>query len=168
MIHETAAKPDGEIIWVTHSKGEICREILCDLPEWFGIPDAIADYMRSVEELPMFGFRCDGSVVAFLSVRQHTAAAAEAFVLGVKRRWHRREIGRRLFNYAEGWLVARQMRFFTVKTISPQRPNAAYRETRLFYEAIGFSPIEVFPTLWGAANPCLLMIKVLDSSLTNE
>ena len=25
----------------------------------------------------------------------------------------------------------------------------------------GFSPIEVFPTLWGEGNPCLLMAKPL-------
>jgi hypothetical protein len=33
------------------------------------------------------------------------------------------------------------------------------QETRKFYEAIGFVPLEVFPTLWGSENPCLVMIK---------
>jgi GNAT superfamily N-acetyltransferase len=154
---------DGEIVEITHSRGEICRDVLCDLPEWFGIPDAIDDYVRSAEELPMFGFRSDGFIVAFLSIKQHTSAAAEAYVLGVKRKWQRKGIGRRLFDCAEGWLVARQIRFFTVKTISPDRPNAAYAATRLFYEAIGFSPVEVFPLLWGEGNPCLLMVKAVNS-----
>ena len=118
-------KPIGQIIEIAHSKGQICRDILCDLPEWFGIPEAIGDYVRSVEDLPMFGFRSDGLIVAFLSVKQHTTANAEAFVLGVRRNWHRRGIGRLLIDYAEGWLVARQIRFFTVKTVSADRPNAA-------------------------------------------
>jgi hypothetical protein len=43
----------------------------------------------------------------------------------------------------------------TVKTLSPSRPDPNYAGTRRFYEAVGFLPIEEFPTLWGANNPCL-------------
>jgi ribosomal protein S18 acetylase RimI-like enzyme len=35
--------------------------------------------------------------------------------------------------------------------------------TRRFYEAIGFEPIEEFPTMWGNDNPCLLLVKPLKS-----
>ena len=56
MRHETTTKPGGDVIEIAHSKGEICRDILGDLSEWFGIPEAVDDYVRSVEELPMFGF----------------------------------------------------------------------------------------------------------------
>lgn len=147
--NDPISKNDKEIVEIAYSKGEICRDILCDLPEWFGIPEAIDEYVRSVEDLPMFGFRSVGSFVAFLAVKQHTSAAAEAFVLGVKRKWHRRGIGRRLFNHVERWLVARQIRFFTVKTIASDRGNGAFATTRVFYEAVGFLPVEVFPALWG-------------------
>jgi hypothetical protein len=41
------------------------------------------------------------------------------------------------------------------------RFRSALWATRLFYEAIGFLPIEVFPTLWDPWNPRLLMLKRL-------
>ncbi len=159
--YDPISNKDNEVVEIAHSKGEICRDILCDLPEWFGIPEAIDEYVRSVEDLPMFGFCSVGSFVAFLAVKQHTSASAEAFVLGVKRKWHRKGIGRRLFTRAEEGLASQQIRFLTVKTIAPDKQNAPYATTRLFYEAIGFLPVEVFPTLWGEANPCLFMIKNL-------
>jgi hypothetical protein len=31
---------------------------------------------------------------------------------------------------------------------------------------MGFSPVEVFKTLWGEHNPCLLMIKNVESNPT--
>jgi hypothetical protein len=52
-------------------------------------------------------------------------------------------------------------RFLTVKTFSPSRPDAGYAATRLFYEAVGFLPIEEITTLWGPENPCLLMLRPL-------
>ena len=36
-----------------------------------------------------------------------------------------------------------------------------YEQTRRFYEAVGFVPIEELPTPWGVDNRCLLMVKAL-------
>lgn len=49
----------------------------------------------------------------------------------------------------------------TVKTLAPSHPDPHYAATRSFYEAMNFLPIELFPTLWGPANPCLLMARVI-------
>lgn len=40
-------------------------------------------------------------------------------------------------------------------------PDPGYVKTRAFYQARGFVSLEVFPTLWGPANPALQMIKSL-------
>ena len=48
-----------------------------------------------------------------------------------------------------------------VKTLSESHPDAGYAKTRAFYRAMGFHPLEEFKTLWGEANPCLLMVKKL-------
>lgn len=37
-----------------------------------------------------------------------------------------------------------------------------YAETRAFYRARGYTPLEVFPTLWSPRNPALQLVKVLD------
>jgi len=43
-------------------------------------------------------------------------------------------------------------------------PSVGYAETRKFYEAKGFTSLEVFPKLWDPHNPALQMIKVLNST----
>ena len=48
-----------------------------------------------------------------------------------------------------------------MKTLAATQPDPNYAATRHFYEALGFLPVEVFPTLWDARNPCLLMVKPL-------
>ena len=118
-------------------------------------------YVRTVEDLSMFGFALDDQIVGFISLKQHNRFVAEAYVLGVRRDWHRRGIGGRLIEYATEKLRAQGLSYLTVKTVAPDRPNKEYVGTRHFYEALGFLPVEVFPTLWGPENPCLLMIKSL-------
>jgi ribosomal protein S18 acetylase RimI-like enzyme len=154
MIH-------GAVQEVTAGKGAICRDILEDLPEWFGIAEARQHYVETVEALPMCGFAVEGHVVGFLSIKQHNRFTAEAYVLGVKRNWHRNGIGRALFDRAERDLCRRGLKYLTVKTLAADRPNRSYEATRYFYDALGFVPVEVFPALWGSDNPCLLMIKAL-------
>ena len=148
-----------QICEITSGKGNVCCDILRDLPEWFGIPEVVDAYVNEAEKLPMFGAILEGSIVAFLSVKRHTLFAAEAYVLGVKRKWHRKGIGRRMFEHVEHQLREQGIVFLTVKTVAPDRLNEAYVATRRFYEGLGFLPVEVFPTLWGPESPCLFMIK---------
>lgn len=146
---------------ITHDKGGVCRAILRSLPEWFGIPEAIERYAAEVETLRVLGATASGSVIGFLALKPQSEAAVEAVVLGVRREWHRRGVGRALFAAAEAHAIQGGARFLTVKTLSADRPDPHYAATRRFYEAIGFFPIEVFPELWGPRIPCLLMLKPL-------
>ena len=102
-----------------------------------------------------------GDCAGFASLRVHTGFAAEIHIIGVKRRHHRRGAGRALIGAAERFCASRGLAFLTVKTLAPSHPSPHYAATRRFYEALGFVPIEVLPTLWGAANPCLLMLRSL-------
>jgi ribosomal protein S18 acetylase RimI-like enzyme len=149
----------GHVEQIETEKGQICREILTDLPEWFGIPEALEAYVRDAETLPMLGYRLDGAVVGFVSVKPHTPHAAEVHVLGVKRAWHRNGIGRALFAHLEQTLQQGGYLHLTVKTVAQTAPGEAYAATRSFYESIGFVALELFPDLWGPRNPCQLMVK---------
>ena len=51
-----------------------------------------------------------------------------------------------------------------MKTVAATSASREYAETRKFYEAKGFTPLEVFPTLWDPWNPALQLFKVLDES----
>jgi GNAT superfamily N-acetyltransferase len=136
------------------------------LPEWFGIPSAIESYVSAAADLPMLAcFEPAGHVTGFVSVNTLTAAAAEIHVMGIKRQWHRQGIGRGLIEGAGQLAAAQRARFLTVKTLSPSKADPNYAATRRFYEALGFLLLEEFPTLWGADNPCLLMLRPLSGRL---
>ncbi len=89
--------------------------------------------------------------------------AAEVYVMGVKRPWHRRGIGRALIEGVVQLAMSQGIQFLTVKTLSPLNDDPNYARTRLFYEAVGFLPIEEFPTLWGPENPCIFMLRPIRS-----
>jgi ribosomal protein S18 acetylase RimI-like enzyme len=153
---------EGSLQEISFGKGRICRDVLDDLPGWFGIPESVDAYVRDVENLPMFGFTLHDQIVGFISLKMHNRFVAEAYLLGVKHAWHRRGLGRMLFEHADKTLRRQGLVYLTVKTVAAERPNEEYAQTRRFYDALGFLPVEVFPTLWGPENPCLLMIKPLE------
>ena len=160
----TAIRPSLRPIPVHDGRGAICREVLESLPAWFGIPTAIESYVSAADDLPMLAcFDPAGSVAGFVSVKVHMVAATEVYVMGVKRQWHRCGMGRNLIDGAAQFAVGQGSRFLTVKTLSPSKADPNYAATRRFYEAVGFLPIEEFPALWGADNPCLFMLRPLSS-----
>lgn len=144
----------------THQK---CEAILRSLPDWFGIESAIVQYVRDVETLPTFLALDDhDQAIGFISVTMHFPQAADLYVLGVRPEHHRAGVGRALLESAEAWLRREGVRFLQVKTLAPTAKSEHYGRTRRFYEAMGFTPLEIFPTLWDPRNPCLMMIKTLD------
>ena len=146
---------------VVEGRGRICDELLRCLPLWFGIEDAIKKYVADVEGMTMFAAYEGGRAVGFLSLNRHNSWTAEVYVMATHPDFHRQGVGRRLIGAAERYLKGLGYEFLSVKTLSPSRPDKGYDLTRKFYMAMGFRPVEEFKTLWGEANPCLLMIKAL-------
>ena len=80
---------------------------------------------------------------------------------------HGQGYGRRLVEHAEEVLRLRSVEFLEVKTLGPSRPDAHYEKTRRFYEHLGFRPLEE-NKLWGDSNPCLIMVKHLRCSRSDD
>ena len=100
-------------------------------------------------------------VVGFLTLRKHFPQSAEIHCMAVHPDHHRKGIGALLVHALEHELSCQGVRILQVKTIAEQKECAAYAMTRRFYGALGFMPLEVFPTLWDESNPCLLLVKTL-------
>ena len=112
---------------VVQGRGAICREVLEALPEWFGIPTSVESYVKVADELPMLAsFDPTGDVVGFVSVKTHTAFAAEVYVMGVKRSRQRRGIGRALIDGVVELAISQSIRFLTVKTLSASNDDPNY------------------------------------------
>ncbi|RZM77326.1 GNAT family N-acetyltransferase [Leptolyngbya iicbica LK] len=138
-----------------------CAPILRALPEWFGIEAATQEYIRDIEQQPTLVAWVNDQPVGFLTLTRHNPVAAEIHVMGILPAYHRRGIGRSLVIQAEAHLRQQGVQLLQVKTVGADVPSEPYAHTREFYTAMGFLPLQVFPTLWGAANPCLQLVKWL-------
>ena len=152
---------DIEIQGPLLGQAALCEPILRALPDWFGIEDATRQYVADTAVLPTFLAYQSTQPVGFLTLKQHTPYAAEIHVMAVLLDWHRHGVGRALLAASEAYLREQNVEFLQVKTLSAKHPDAGYGRTRQFYLAVGFRPLEEFPTLWGEANPCLQLVKKL-------
>ena len=141
-------------------KGSVCEVILRSLPEWFGIEEAIVQYVKEIEQLPTFIAVTENKAVGFLTIKQHNQFAAEIYVMGVLPQLHRKGIGVSLIEKAEKFLKKNGIEYLQVKTLGESHPDKYYALTRAFYFKMKFRAIEEFSQIWND-NPCLLMIKAL-------
>jgi GNAT superfamily N-acetyltransferase len=138
------------------------ERLLRSLPDWFGIAEAVTEYVAAAARLPTYVAHLDGSSepVGALVVARHFPEAAEVYLMAVAPDLHRRGVGRALLTAAEADLSSEGIRFLQVKTLGASRPDEGYQKTRSFYLSQGFTPIEEIQGLW-PGNPCLLLVKAL-------
>ena len=81
--------------------------------------------------------------------------------MGVLQEYHRKGIGKKLFEKAK--IASKQFgySFLQVKTVQMGRYED-YDKTNMFYRALGFKEFEVFPSLWDEANPCQIYVMSLE------
>lgn len=136
-----------------------CRPIITSLSEWFGIEEALRDYLSEIENLPTFMAINNDKDLGFLCIKQHNPYSAEIFIMGVYKGLHRQGIGRALLERAENWLRKKGIEFLQVKTLGSTKENTNYDNTRAFYTSIGFRPLEENKKIWNEQNPCLILVK---------
>ena len=141
-------------------KQRISRTVLEALPEWFGIPEAREQYIKESAEQPFFAALDAENVIGFLCLKETGKETVELSVLGVLKDYHRRGIGRKLFEQAKKAARNCGYSFMQVKTVQMGR-YAAYDVTNHFYLSIGFKEFELFPTLWDERNPCQIYVMNL-------
>jgi len=144
---------------VPEERSALCERVLRALPDWFGVEEALRGYVEDAARRQLFAARLNGREAGFAALKEHTAWAAELCVMGVLPWAHRQGVGRALIGRCEAACRQKGVEYLTVKTLADTHPDEGYADTRRFYLAMGFKPVEVFPTLWGEDNPCLMMVK---------
>jgi len=144
-----------------YSMSTTCEPIIRSVPEWFGIEEATVQYIRDADTLPTFIAYHEDIAIGFLTIRLHFEYTAEIHCMAILSGYHRKGVGRALQEFVESHLRSLGIEYLQVKTLSSKHPDTNYAKTREFYLAMGFRPLEEFPELWGANNPCLQLIKRL-------
>ncbi len=120
-------------------------------------------YVKDTVRLPTFALEEDEKIVGFLTLREHFPAAWEVHCMAVQSAARGKGLGSKLLAHSEEWLRVQGVKFLQVKTVAATSKNPEYAETRKFYEAMGFTPVEIFPELWDPRNPALQCIKLLNA-----
>lgn len=136
------------------------ERILRSLPRWFGIEEALLHYAADSNRYPTF-LAEDGEPIGFITVREHFPGSWELHCVAVLAARRGMGVWRRLHAHTEAWLLAQDARILQVKTLAATHPSPEYAETRRFYDAMGYTPLEVFPSLWGPKLPVLQLVKSL-------
>ena len=152
------------IVGPTIQREEEVTAILRSLPLWFGIEKALLMYVADSARLPTFGVEVEGRLIGFLTLAQHFAKSWEVHCMAVEAAHRNRKVGSLLLATAEQYVREQGAAFLQVKTVAETSPSPEYAETRRFYLARGFVPLEVFPTLWDPWNPALQLIKTLNAA----
>lgn len=141
--------------------GKKCENVLRTLPEWFGREDSLIEYVSEIDSLDTYTAWDGNELIGFFSVNYHNAFSAELHVLAAHRDYHRKGIGRQLYQTIENDLRTQAVKFIQVKTLGVSANDANYEKTRHFYTALGFYPLEEIEDFWGEGTPCLIMVKNL-------
>ncbi|HWD82117.1 MAG TPA: GNAT family N-acetyltransferase [Kribbella sp.] len=138
----------------------ITEKLLAQLPSWFGIPEANAEYVNAARTLPGLVAYADDEPVGVLLNRRHFPEAAEIHLMAISPARHRQGVGTTLIDRLANDLRRDGCEVLQVKTLGPSHPDPGYAATRKFYRAVGFHPLEELKGFWGD-NPCLLMVMTL-------
>lgn len=151
-----------KIIEITNDleKKNITRYVLESLPEWFGIPEAREEYIQDSIGKLFFCACVDDTPVGFLYIKQTGKATVELAVVGVLKEYHRKGIGKALFECTKKVICELGYSFIQVKTVQMGKYEE-YDKTNRFYIALGFKEFEIFPTLWDEWNPCQIYVMAL-------
>ena len=140
---------------------EACRALIAALPEWFGIPESNAAYLRNLALFPSWVACVDEQLVGAATLEQHLSESFEVHFMAVHPDYHRRGVGRALLDRLESEARARGASWLHVKTLGPSHPDASYARTRAFYQSMGFSPLFESTAFWGNTNPAVVLVKAL-------
>ena len=161
MPLKSNVRPQMSITRATENVEAECEAVLRSLPLWFGHEASVLQYIRDTSQLPTFVSHEASRITGFITLRQHFEQSFEITCLAVLASRRGNGIGRELVQRASSWAAEQSGLFLQVKTLAQAHPSPEYAETRAFYASVGFTPLQVFPTLWSSANPCLQLVKAL-------
>lgn len=143
-----------------NTKKAVARKILEDLRDWFGVDESREEYIAECIHWIFLAAKVDGKYAGFLCLKETGKETVELAVMGVLKAFHRKGIGRKLFEAAKAKAIEAGYSFMQVKTVQ-MGMYADYDITNRFYLACGFKEFEVMKELWGDANPCQIYVMSL-------
>lgn len=141
-------------------KTAIARSILEALPEWFEVEQGREELIAGSADQIFFAAFDGEKCVGFLTLKETGKDTVELAVTGVLKEYHRKGLGRQLFEVAKQTAANEGYSFLQVKTVK-MGVWESYDKTNLFYKSLGFKEFEVIESIWDEANPCQIYVMSL-------
>lgn len=138
-------------------KKRICRNILKQLPEWFGKMDGIIQYTKESRVSHLWADIENNEPIGFIMMKETSPHTIEISVMGVLRGYQRKGIEYELFKSVYDFAKNNNYEFIQVKTVKRGK-YVSYDITNSFYKKIGFKELECIENLWDKDNPCQIYI----------
>ena len=142
------------------TKKAIARKVLEALRDWFEVDESREKYISESVDQVFLAAKEDDDYVGFICLKETGKETVELAVMGVLKKYHRKGIGRRLFEAAKEKAVEEGYSFLQVKTVQ-MGVYEDYDMTNRFYLSCGFKEFEVIRELWGEENPCQIYVMSL-------
>ena len=143
------------------AKRAIARKILEALHDWFEVDESREKYISDCADWIFLAAKEDNDYVGFLCLKETGDATVELAVMGVLKEYHRKGLGRKLFEAAKKIAKEEGYSFMQVKTVQ-MGIYEDYDITNRFYKACGFKELEVIKEIWGEENPCQIYVMSLE------
>ena len=137
-----------------------CVAVLQELPQWFGIEESILEYADDLDSLDGYVAEVAGEIVGFVGLKRYGEQSVEINVIGVRPAFRGKGVGTSLLKHVESNATTAETRLLHMKTLAPSHADPNYVQTRAFWEARGYLPMDAH-LLWGPMNPCQVMVKPL-------
>lgn len=138
-------------------KARITRDVLHDLPEWFGLPESTQNYISESKDLQTWAAFDQDEAIAFISIQETSTVTVDIHCMGVKKVFHRKGVGQQLFQTVLD-SIRDKYHLIQVKTVAKGN-YPEYDQTNAFYDKMGFLDLEIFPEMWDPWNPCLIKVR---------
>ena len=150
------------IVEITDSneKQTIAREVLEALTDWFEVEESREGYISGCTDWTFLAAKEGQKAIGFLCLKETGNATVELAVMGILREYHRRGLGRALFEEAKKIAAEEGYSFMQVKTVE-MGVYPDYDITNRFYRSLGFQEFEVIREIWGEDNPCQIYVMSL-------
>ncbi len=142
------------------TKKSIARKVLESLKDWFEVDENREKYIAESAGQIFLAAKEENEYAGFLCLKETGKETVELAVMGVMKDYHRKGLGRELFEEAKKIATAEGYSFMQVKTVQ-MGMYEDYDKTNRFYLSCGFKEFEVIKELWGEENPCQIYVMSL-------
>lgn len=119
----------------------LCRKIIKDLPEYFGIPDANEHYALGVKIRTNFAAKINKDYIGLISIDFPYQNNSNIYWMGVLSNSQGQGVGHRLIEESCKFAKDHGATTMTVETLAPFESDENYLKTYRFYQSLGFSPL---------------------------